>query len=247
MGLWEMLKGEEPGILDTLLHYENAGQFGEYATEFALGNNNLDGYAKTVHNVYVPHKGGTTELDVLMVHEKGIFVFESKNYSGWIFGAADQQKWTQCLPNGEKNHFYNPLKQNATHCAALSAFLGLPPENIYSYIIFSQRCELKKVPEDSRQYTIVRRPHLLKKLRQDITDKVVLFTHAQVDEITGKLQNAANVTPEMKQQHVADIKSRTAGTVCPFCGAQLVIREGKYGKFYGCSTYPKCKFTRKIP
>lgn len=147
----------------------------------------------------------------------------------------------------KKNHFYNPLKQNATHCAALSAFLGLPPENIYSYIIFSQRCELKKVPEDSRQYTIVRRPHLLKKLRQDITDKVVLFTHAQVDEITGKLQNAANVTPELKQQHVAGIKSRTAGTVCPFCGAQLVIREGKYGKFYGCSTYPKCKFTRKIP
>ena len=67
--------------------------------------NNLDGYAKTVHNVYVPHKGRTSELDVLMVHEKGIFVFESKNYSGWIFGAADQQKWTQCLPNGEKKSF----------------------------------------------------------------------------------------------------------------------------------------------
>lgn len=37
MGLLEMLKGEDPGILDRLLHYENAGQFGEYATEFALG------------------------------------------------------------------------------------------------------------------------------------------------------------------------------------------------------------------
>jgi len=45
MGLWAMLKGEEPGILDILLNYENAGQFGEYATEFALNNNNFDGYS----------------------------------------------------------------------------------------------------------------------------------------------------------------------------------------------------------
>ena len=45
-----------------------------------------------------------------MIHEKGIFVFESKNYSGWIFGSADQLNWTQSLQNGEKHHFYNPIR-----------------------------------------------------------------------------------------------------------------------------------------
>lgn len=31
--------------------------------------------------------------------------------------------------------------------------------------------------------------------------------------------------------------------VCPQCGGQLVLRQGRYGSFYGCSNYPKCKFT----
>ena len=31
--------------------------------------------------------------------------------------------------------------------------------------------------------------------------------------------------------------------VCPRCGGRLVLRKGKYGSFYGCSNYPKCKFT----
>ena len=41
MGLWEMLKGEQPGIIRSILNYENLGQFGEYSTEFALTNQSL--------------------------------------------------------------------------------------------------------------------------------------------------------------------------------------------------------------
>lgn len=84
MGLWEMLKGEQPGIIRSILNYENLGQFGEYSTEFALTNNNLPGNLIVLKNVYVPYQGRTSEIDLLMIHEKGIFVFESKNYSGWI-------------------------------------------------------------------------------------------------------------------------------------------------------------------
>ncbi len=43
MGLFEILKGEQPGIIKTVLNYENAGQFGEYSTEYALTNHNLPG------------------------------------------------------------------------------------------------------------------------------------------------------------------------------------------------------------
>ena len=105
MGLWEIIKGEQPGIIKTLLNYENAGQFGEFATEYALTNKNLDGELVVLKNIYVPTQGKTTEIDLLMIHEKGIFVFESKNYSGWIFGSADQLNWTQSLQNGDKNKF----------------------------------------------------------------------------------------------------------------------------------------------
>ena len=33
---------------------------------------------------------------------------------------------------------------------------------------------------------------------------------------------------------------------CPLCGSTMYIREGKYGKFLGCSNYPNCKGTRKM-
>lgn len=102
MGLWEVIKGEQPGLIKSLLNYENAGQFGEYSTEYALTNDNLDGELVVLKNVYVPTEDKTTEIDLLMIHEKGIFVFESKNYSGWIFGSADQLNWTQSLENGRR-------------------------------------------------------------------------------------------------------------------------------------------------
>ncbi len=34
--------------------------------------------------------------------------------------------------------------------------------------------------------------------------------------------------------------------ICPKCGGMLRKINGKYGKFLGCSNYPKCRFTKKI-
>lgn len=112
MGLWQILKGEQPGLLKSVLHYRNAGQFGEYLIDYALQSNGIEGERVVLTNLYLPMKGKTTEIDLLMLHEKGIFVIESKYYSGWIFGSEDQLKWTQCFRNGRKEHFYNPVKQN---------------------------------------------------------------------------------------------------------------------------------------
>ena len=86
MGLVEVLRGEEPGIIKRVINYENKGQFGEYLTDYALSNDNIDGMFVLLKNVYVPRQNTSAEIDLLMIHEKGIFVFESKNYGGWIFG-----------------------------------------------------------------------------------------------------------------------------------------------------------------
>lgn len=58
-----------------------------------------------LRNIYVPYNGKTSEIDVLLLHEKGIFVFGSKNYSGWIFGRLQNAQWTQCLPNKKRIDF----------------------------------------------------------------------------------------------------------------------------------------------
>lgn len=241
MGLWEIIKGEQPGIVKSILNYENCGQFGEFSTEYALTNNNLEGELVVLKNIYVPYQGKTSEIDLLMIHEKGIFVFESKNYSGWIFGNASQLNWTQSLQNGEKHHFYNPIRQNQTHIKALSEYLDMPVSSFISYIVFSERCSLKSVPDDTDQVIIVRRPNMLKKLRAYLHSAVNLYSADEVHQLAQKLQPLTNKSEAEKQQHIDDIKEK-----CPFCGSELVLRRGKYGQFWGCSTYPKCKFTRPL-
>lgn len=241
MGLWEIIKGEQPGIIKSILNYENVGQFGEFSTEYALTNNNLEGELVVLKNIYVPYRDKTSEIDLLMIHEKGIFVFESKNYSGWIFGSADQLNWTQSLQNGEKHRFYNPIRQNQTHIKALAEYLNIPIASFTSYIVFSERCSLKSVPEDTKQVIIVRRPDMLKKLRMQLRSSVNLYTPDEIMQLVQKLQPLTNKSEAEKQQHIDDIKDK-----CPFCGNELVLRRGKYGQFWGCSTYPKCKFTRPL-
>lgn len=77
-----------------------------------------------LRNVYIPNgKGGTSEIDLLVVSKKGIFVFEVKNYGGRIYGDMKRQKWIQFL-GGKKTYFYNPFRQNKTHCDNLKKLLS---------------------------------------------------------------------------------------------------------------------------
>ena len=79
--------------------YFNKGRFGEYLTYTKLKS--LKGYKRFLFNVYIPKDDGTfTEIDAIMLHESGIYVFESKNYDGWIFGSEAQKYWTQSLASG---------------------------------------------------------------------------------------------------------------------------------------------------
>lgn len=100
---------------------------------------------KFLFNLYIPRKNGaTSEIYVVMLHPKGLFVIESKNYSGWIFGKEYQKQWVETFPNGDKYRFYNPIMQNATHIRAIREIVSdrIP---IYSIIAFSDQCTLKDV------------------------------------------------------------------------------------------------------
>ena len=91
-----------------------------------------------LRNIYVPKNNGeTSEIDVVFITQKGIFVIESKNYSGWIFGDEKSAYWTAMLPDKSKNRFYNPIKQNSTHIKWLGQYLqnSVP---LFSVIAFSE-------------------------------------------------------------------------------------------------------------
>ena len=250
MGIIARIKGEEPGFFQAIPHLaQGKGHFGEFLTEYALEHGRL-GDADVFSNVLVPRSTGptaTSEIDIVMLHAKGILVFESKNYSGWIFGSKDQQNWTVTFKGGARQRFYNPLKQNRSHVKALAAYLDIPARAFRSYIAFSERCELKSVPADTVEYCICRRPRLLDNVREDLKLRPVFFDEWTLVGLRSKLQALANASSdEAKAAHVEEVRRISEGEVCPWCGSELVPRTGKYGAFMGCSAYPRCRFTRGL-
>jgi restriction system protein len=89
-----------------------------------------------------PDGRGTTQIDHVVVSPFGIFVIETKNYTGWIFGDEDSRQWTQVI-YGRKNRFQNPLHQNAMHVRALSKATGLPSSCFYNLVYFVGNATLK--------------------------------------------------------------------------------------------------------
>lgn len=101
MSFINRLKGEEPGFFTRAAHaLQGTGHYGEYLADYALDHGKIPGRGRSFTNLYVPYRGRTSEVDVLFLHETGAYVIESKNYSGWIFGSAEQRQWTQCLSGG---------------------------------------------------------------------------------------------------------------------------------------------------
>lgn len=269
MGFMAWLMGEEPGLIDQWLHSDDTGHFGEYLIDYAL--NSLPGYAQKLCNVYVPYKGRTSEIDVVMLHETGIYVFESKNYSGWIFGDEKGQYWTQCLNPKTKNRFYNPILQNKTHIKALKEYLHLTEEQApISYIVFSQRCEFKKVCERSENTIVVQRPDMLKSLRKKIKDRPAIFTRELIDQMYDELLPLTDVTAEEKEKHVEAIQEykeskqnpssapsqpepelepeklqeKPSSILCPKCGAPMILRTASKGANQGKQFYGCSNFPK---
>lgn len=119
----------------------NKGLTGEYLTYLKL--NKLKGYKKFIFNKHIKFdENKETEIDIIMIHETGIYVIESKNYSGLILG-NNNDKWTQVLGNGQRYSFYNPIKQNNTHIKAIKYYLGDSSNYFYPIVVFSNECELR--------------------------------------------------------------------------------------------------------
>ena len=229
---------------ETLTREEKKGQRGENLIADILYDT-VTGEFALFQNVYVPNEGKTSEIDLVMVHETGVFVFESKNYGGWIYGSVEDLNWTQMFPD-RKSLFYNPVRQNQNHIKALSQYLQMPERCFYSYIVFSDRCLLRKVPDNTSSMIITQSVELDEHLKRMISALPSLYSAEEVRRIADRLIPLTNVGEEVKAKHIQDIRDALESDVCPFCGSELVMRRGKYGAFWGCSSYPKCKFKRKI-
>lgn len=188
------------------------GQAGEHNVSKELKLLKLFGRDGTIlRNVYVPTSAGeTSEIDVIYVTRKGVFVVESKAYSGWIFGSATDRNWTVCYKDGHKELFYNPVMQNATHCQRLGEYLGnfllgvrVP---LFSIVAFSDRCELKKV--DGGTTPVVKRSQLFATIRRIWDVNPDALRKAQVAQVASALEPLTHANETIKTAHIDSIRKR---------------------------------------
>jgi hypothetical protein len=190
---------------------------------------------------------GTTQIDHVIVSEYGVFVVETKNMKGWIFGREDQAEWTQKLYR-RSYRFQNPLRQNYKHVKALQDVLGMPRSAIHSVVVFYGNVKFKTpMPEN-----VTHKNELINYIK---SFTVPIISKDQCDVVLHKIDRArVSPTDEANRQHVETLRERFSGEskgICPKCGDRLVLRIAKNGptkgkQFLGCSEYPRCKYTISV-
>lgn len=211
--------------------------------------------------VYETDKG-TTQIDHIVVSKYGVFAIETKNYRGEIYGDDNREKWTQIIVTEvnyrrnpwktytyvTKNQFYNPVKQSIGHAYRIKNILKdyryLP---VVPIVVFVGDAIFKNVETNHK---VIYADQLLSTIEGY---KTIYLSDDDYQKVINLLQDNDVRETINDNAHVNNLKAAkhqrqsviNAGK-CPKCGGSLVLRNGKYGSFYGCSNYPKCKFTVNV-
>ncbi len=202
-----------------------------------------------IKNVTIPTEDGTTQIDHIIVSRFGVFVVETKNMKGWIFGTERQKQWTQQIFKS-KHRFQNPLHQNYKHTKTLETALELTPEKLISVVVFVGDSTFKTdMPENVT--------HGGGYIRYIKSKTQILLRESEVQQIIQQIADG-RLKPSFKtsRQHAKHVRKIVAAKTpqpvsesskaCPKCGSEMLLRTSKKGpqagnQFWGCSTFPKCR------
>ncbi len=219
------------------------GKIGENQVAIILGR--LPREYQVINNIIIPNRQTTAQIDHIVVSPYGVFVIETKNYKGWIFGAEGSDTWKETFKTTGGNYFRNPIKQNWGHVYALSELLNLNRKVFIPVIVFSDKANLNV---ESTVPVI----HMAQLKRCILSYSQEVLTPKEASTIANSIKKANLAETDIGKRHsqsvkesIEDQKQALLSGKCPRCGGDLVIRNGKYGTFYGCSNYPKCRFTHK--
>lgn len=233
--------GEEKSTITKEISTEMKGSLGELRQEIRLEQLERDKY-KTLNDIIITNKSGTTQIDHLVISIYGIFVIENKNYAGYIYGSERNTNWTQII-KGCKTQFHNPVRQNYGHIKSLEEIIGtkIAP---HSVIVFSEKAVLSKIEIESDNIHVINESELVSFIKS-YNKEIMSFD--EVKTCTNKvLENMSSIRQDI-DTHINNVKENLAnkGKICPRCNSELVKREGKYGEFLGCSAFPKCRYIYK--
>ena len=194
-------------------------------------------------NVTLPTEDGTTQIDHIIVSRYGVFVAETKNMKGWIFGNAKQRYWTQKIFKHSQK-FQNPLHQNYKHVKTLQSLLGLGDEQVVSLMVFVGDSTFKTPMPDNVTYG----GGYIRFIKAQTEQRL---SNAEVQKVIEAIESGRlAATFKNHRNHVKHVKNIVAKKErvprCPKCQGEMVKRTVKRGEnigkeFFGCKAFPKCR------
>lgn len=216
------------------------GEIGEKKVIKILKSQELNQVEQKVINNFIllDENGKSHQIDHLVIRENGIFCIETKNYIGYIHGCTTDREWTQTLFNGKRNKLINPLKQNNSHIYHISKALN-NKYKINSLIVMIQN-NANNIKCDNVVNVCVLNYYLM-----DYKDGYN-YSKNDIERIyQSLLRISSDITNSGHVKNIKKTQKELKKGICPRCGGNLILRSGKYGEFWGCSNYPKCKFILK--
>ena len=162
------------------------GYYGEFLL-FSEIYKYIPGCFKILMNLQIPSEHGkTTEIDLLLIHQTGLYVFEAKHYKSTIYGKFTDTQWTQFFKTTENKCFPSPIMQNRWHIEQLQKII--PDRPIHSFIVFtSDECELK-VTGSLPNTTLCKKADMRHRF-WDIANRAASIMNAQeIDDIFSSLK-----------------------------------------------------------
>jgi ribosomal protein L37AE/L43A len=223
------------------------GVFGEFLVNHLLLKLPRSDYT-LIKDVTLPTEDGTTQIDHVVVSKFGIFVVETKNMKGWIFGSTRQKQWTQKIYR-HTSKFQNPLHQNYKHVKTLESLLDCSGEQLHSVIVFIGDSIFKTEMPPNVTYA----RGSIRYIQQ--FDEVVFSDdeYSRLIESLNQIKLKRGIATNLKhRKHVRKIvAAKESIKLCPRCGSAMLMRETKRGEnkgkqFWGCSSFPKCKTVEQL-
>lgn len=216
------------------------GILGEITVTFFLKFLSKNDY-RVIHNVTLYSNGYKSQIDHIIVSKFGVFVIETKNYKGWIMGSEHAQYWTQVIYKSKKR-LYNPILQNHGHVKALkNTLLNYPNIKYIPIVVFTWKSTLKI----STSSEVIKIFSLLKTIKRH---KQHTLTDLLKDEIFEIIKSNNRRKPKQQNQQYKVYENGHNRIInserCPHCSGTLMIKNGRYGEFKGCSEYPRCRYTK---
>ncbi len=195
------------------------------------------------HDVTLRTPDGSTQIDHILLSPCGIFVIETKNMGGWIFGGEWQKRWVQ-VKFRRKSFFQNPIHQNYKHVKAIQSLLSVNQKHIFNVVVFVGDAKFKTTMPDNVLKLKSLLPFIIAH-EQLLLDRSDLVMYASI------ISKAISGDPITEKEHLMMVNDNRTSPLCPKCGSQMVLRVARKGsgrgkQFWGCVNFPVCRGIKNV-